>query len=76
LPYILSPVVINGTTYVEGATIDTVGFKDLLKNHPDLDEIWVCRILDTHQIRPHHNLVEALNNLVMLFASTTSEDDV
>ncbi len=76
LPYILSPVTINGTTYVEGATIDTVGFKDLLRNHPDLDEIWVCRILDLHQIRPHHNLAEALNNLVMLFASTTSMDDV
>src|SRR5580704_11198795 len=76
LPYILSPVKIDGTTYVEGATIDTVGFWDLLQNHPDLDEVWVCRILDTHQIHPHHNLVEALNNLVMLFASTTSEDDV
>jgi predicted acylesterase/phospholipase RssA len=76
LPYILSPVNIDGQTYVEGATIDTVGFWDLLQNHPDLDEIWVCRILDTHQIHPHHNLVEALNNLVMLFASTTSEDDV
>ena len=76
LPFILSPVTINGSTYVEGATIDTVGFWDLLENHPDLDEIWVCRILDTHQIRPHHNLVEALNNLVMLFAGTTSEDDV
>jgi predicted acylesterase/phospholipase RssA len=76
LPYILSPVKINSTTYVEGATVDTVGFKDLRKNHHDLDEIWVCRILDAHQIRPHHNLVEALNNLVMLFASTTSEDDV
>jgi hypothetical protein len=76
LPYICSPVNIDGVTYVEGATIDTVGFWDLLQNHPYLDEIWVCRILDTHQIHPHHNLVEALNNLVMLFASTTSEDDV
>ena len=76
LPYILSPVKIDGTTYVEGATVDTVGFKDLLQNHPDLDEVWVCRILDRRQIHPHHNLVEALNNLVMLFASTTSEDDV
>ncbi len=56
--------------------VDTVGFWHLLKDHPDLDEVWVCRILDSHQIRPHHNLVEALNNLVMLFASTTSEDDV
>ena len=76
LPYILSPVQIDGTTYVEGATVDTVGFKDLLQNHPDLDEVWVCRILDRRQIHPHHNLVEALNNLVMLFASTTSEDDI
>jgi len=76
LPFVLSPVRINGSTYVEGATIDTVGFWHLLENHPDLDEIWVCRILDTQQIRPHHNLVEALNNLVMLFAGTTSEDDV
>lgn len=76
LPYILSPVEIDGSTYVEGATIDTIGFWHLLKNHPDLDEIWVCRILDKRQIRPQHNLVEALNNLVMLFASTTSVDDV
>jgi predicted acylesterase/phospholipase RssA len=75
LPYILSPVTINGSTYVEGATIDTVGFYDLMQNHPDLDEIWVSRILDRKQIRPHRNLVEALNNLVMLFASTTSTDD-
>ncbi len=59
LPYILSPVEINGSTYVEGATIDTVGFWHLLDNHPDLDEVWVCRILDRHQTRPHHNLVEA-----------------
>ena len=36
---------IDGTTYVEGATVDTVGFWDLLQNHPDLDEVWVCRIL-------------------------------
>lgn len=76
LPYILSPVRIGGTTYVEGATIDTVGFWHLTQNHPDLEEIWVCRLLDTHQVRPHRNLVEALNNLVMLFAGTTSEDDV
>jgi predicted acylesterase/phospholipase RssA len=76
LPYILSPVDIDGTTYVEGATVDTVGFWDLLQNHPDLDEIWVSRILDRRQVRPHRNLLEALNNLVMLFAATTSEDDV
>lgn len=76
LPYILSPVVIDGTTYVEGATVDTVGFYHLLKNHKDLDEVWVSQILSRKQIHPHHNLIEALNNLVMLFASTTTADDV
>jgi hypothetical protein len=87
LPYILSPVKIrNGEyedTYVEGATVDTVGFHDLLKNHVDhaepgkeLNEIWVSQILARKQIREHKNLLEALQNLVMMFACTTSEDDV
>ena len=76
LPYVLSPVTIDGETYVEGAMIDTVGFCHLLENHGDLREIWVCRLLDAHQIHRHRNLLEALNNLVMLFASTTAEDDV
>jgi predicted acylesterase/phospholipase RssA len=76
LPYIIAPVKINGSTYVEGATVDTVGFWHLLQNHPDVDEVWVSRILDRKQIRPHHNLVEALDNLIMMFAATTSQDDV
>ena len=76
LPYIEEPVTMNGKVYCEGATIDTVNFEDLLANHPDLDEVWVSRILDRKQIRQPHNLYDALNNLVMLFAATTSEDDV
>lgn len=76
LPFIETPVVIDGKTYVEGATIDTVNFKKLMENHPDLDEIWVSRILDRKQIRPAENLYDALNNLVTLFAATTGEDDV
>lgn len=76
LPYIEEPVVIDGKTYCEGATVDTVNFEDLLKNHPDLDEVWVSRILDIKQVRKPENLYDALNNLVMLFAATTSEDDV
>ncbi|KXJ54234.1 MAG: hypothetical protein AXW12_12790 [Thalassospira sp. Nap_22] len=44
--------------------------------NPDLDEVWVSRILDIKQIRQPENLYDALNNLVMLFAATTSEDDV
>jgi predicted acylesterase/phospholipase RssA len=76
LPYIEEPVVLDGKTYCEGATVDTVNFEDLLKNHPDLDEVWVSRILDIKQVRKPENLYDALNNLVMLFAATTSEDDV
>lgn len=46
----------NGDTYIEGALIDTVSFERLLYNHPDLDEVWVSRILDRKQIRPANNL--------------------
>jgi len=76
LPYIVSTVTIGDDMYCEGATIDTVNFEHLLQNHPDLDEVWVSRILDRKQVRPAENLYESMNNLVMLFASTTSEDDV
>ncbi|MEI6559341.1 MAG: patatin-like phospholipase family protein [Rhodospirillaceae bacterium] len=76
LPYIETPVKIGDDIYCEGATIDTVNFEDLMQNYPDLDEVWVSRILDRKQVRPAENLYDSLNNLVMLFASTTSEDDV
>lgn len=76
LPYIEEPVIMDGKTYCEGATVDTVNFEDLMRNHPDLDEVWVSRILDIKQVRKPENLYDALNNLVMLFAATTSEDDV
>ncbi|MBF0323557.1 MAG: patatin-like phospholipase family protein [Alphaproteobacteria bacterium] len=76
LPYIEDPVTIGDKTYCEGATVDTVNFQDLLTNHPDLEEVWVSRILDIKQVKKPENLYDALNNLVMLFAATTSEDDV
>jgi len=76
LPYIEEPVSFGGKLYCEGATVDTVNFEDLMRNHPDLDEVWVSRILDIKQVRKPENLYDALNNLVMLFAATTSEDDV
>ncbi len=76
LPYIEETVEMDGKVYCEGATVDTVNFEDLLRNHPDLDEVWVSRILDRRQIHRPENMLDALNNLVMLFAATTSEDDV
>ena len=76
LPYLLEPIEIDGKIYCEGATVDTVNFRDLIDNHPDLDEIWVVRILAKNQIHPPKTLLDAFNNLVMLFASTTSEDSI
>jgi predicted acylesterase/phospholipase RssA len=76
LPYILEPIEIDGKVYCEGATVDTVNFRDLIDNHPDLDEIWVIRILARNQIHPPKTLLDAFNNLVMLFAATTSEDSI
>lgn len=75
LPYIEEPVEMNGKSYCEGATIDTVDFYRLVHDHA-VDEVWVSRILDTKQVKKPDDLYDALNNLVMLFAATVSEDDV
>jgi hypothetical protein len=69
----------NGVTYCEGALVDTVNFEALLEQYDDpneLDEIWVCRIVDKRQIRKPANLHDALANLCQLFAATVGEDDV
>lgn len=76
LPFIEEPVEINGDTYCEGATVDTVNFFDFLHHHPDVEEVWVSRILDLKQVRQPENLYDALNNLIMLFAASASEDAV
>lgn len=76
LPYIEEPIDMDGETFCEGALLDTINFRQLLEDHPDLDEIWVSRLLDANQIDRPENLYEALNNLIMLFAVTTSENNV
>jgi predicted acylesterase/phospholipase RssA len=76
LPFIEGTVEIDGVTYCEGALVDTVNFESLLEQHPDLDEIWVSRIVDSKQIRKPENLHDALANLCQLFAATVGEDDV
>ena len=53
-----------------------MNFESLLEEHPDLDEIWVSRIVDSQQIRKPNNLHDALANLCQLFAATVGEDDV
>jgi hypothetical protein len=76
LPFIEGTVEIGRDTYCEGALVDTVNFDSLLEEHPDLEEIWVSRIVDTKQIQKPENLHDALANLCQLFAATVGEDDV
>jgi len=76
LPFIEETVTIDRQAYCEGALVDTVNFQSLLEEHPDLDEIWINRIVDAAQIRKPNNLHDALANLCQLFAATVGEDDV
>jgi len=76
LPYIEQTVKIGKDTYCEGALVDTVNFQNLIEDHPDLDEIWISRIVDHKQIREPRNLTDALANLCQLFAATVGDDDV
>jgi predicted patatin/cPLA2 family phospholipase len=76
LPFIEETVKIGGNTYCEGALVDTVNFWNLLEDHPDLDEIWVSRIVDSQQIRKPKDLHDSLANLCQLFAATVGDDDV
>jgi predicted acylesterase/phospholipase RssA len=79
LPYIEQTVAIpndGNSEYSEGALVDTVSFRNLLEDHPDLDEIWVCRIVDYRQIRRPMNLHDSLGNLCQQFAAEVGENDV
>ena len=77
LPFVEQTVEIDGDTYCEGALVDTVNFKNLLRDHgKDLDEIWINRIVDAKQIREPKNLYDSLANLCELFAATVGEDDI
>ena len=77
LPFVEQTVEIDGDVYCEGALVDTVNFKNLLKDHgKTLNEIWINRIVDANQIRKPENLYDGLANLCELFAATVGEDDV
>lgn len=79
LPYIEQTVRIpndDGREYSEGALIDTVNFLNLVEDHQDLDEIWVCRIVDARQLRPPKNLHDSLSNLCQQFAAEVGDNDV
>jgi len=76
LPYILSPVQVGSQTHIEGALVDSFCFEAVHECHADINEIWVSRIVDHSQVREPKNLLDALNNLIMLYAGTTSRNDI
>ena len=78
LPFIEETVEVGGTTYCEGALVDTVNFEGLTGkvDGKPVDEIWISRIVDSKQIRKPENLHDALANLCQLFAASVGEDDV
>lgn len=76
LPFIEQTVDVGPDTYCEGALVDTVNFKNLLDDNPELEEIWVSRIVDAAQVRTPRNLYEALGNLCMLFPASLGNDDI
>ena len=67
---------IEGDIYCEGALVDTVKFKDLLKDHPELDEIGsAASSMRTRFARPTTCTIRWLIG-ASLFAATVGEDDV
>lgn len=76
LPYIEESVFIEPYEYTEGALVDTVNFKNLLRDHQDLDEVWVNRIVDDSQVKSPRSLAGALANLPMQFAAEVGENDI
>jgi hypothetical protein len=76
LPYVDQTIEIDGDIYCEGSLVDTANFKTLLRDHPDLDEIWILRIGDAHRYRMPKNLHDAFGNLTQLYEATLAESDV
>ena len=79
LPYVEQTVKIpndGNNEYSEGALIDTVNFANLVEDHADLDEIWVCRIVDNREVHCPQNLHDSLGNLCEQFAAVVGHDDV
>lgn len=87
LPYVLSPIEIDGKLHIEGALVDSFCFEavrylDKLSPHAksgagtEINEVWISQIVHHKQVQAPQNLLDALNNLIMLYAGTTSRYDI
>jgi hypothetical protein len=76
LPYVMQPVKLDDELHMEGAAVDSFCMDAIYHLHSDLNEVWVSRIVDHSQLKAPKNLLDALNNLIMIYAGTTSKNDI
>lgn len=76
-PFLYPPTQIGDEFFIEGAAIDCLNFKDLLKNHPDLEEIVVFDILGAEKLlRPPRDLYDAWVMSIITPLVEIARDDV
>ncbi|SFN01333.1 Patatin-like phospholipase [Formivibrio citricus] len=76
-PFIYPPTQIGDEFFIEGAVLDSLNFKDLLKNHPELEEIVVFDILGAEQLlRPPRDLYDAWVMSIITPLVEIARDDV
>lgn len=76
-PFIYPPTQIGDEFFIEGAVLDTLNFKDLLINHPDLEEIVVFDILGAEKLlRPPRDLYDAWVMSIITPLVEIARDDI
>lgn len=76
-PYLYPPTQIGDEFFIEGAALDTLNFKDLLQNHPDLEEVVVFNILGADKLlRAPRDLYDAWVMSIITPLVEISRDDI
>jgi NTE family protein len=81
-PFIYAPFKLNGKTYLEGATQDTLNFKGLYeyredKDHPPIETIVVCDVLGMQElIGEPRSLYDAWVKSIIVPLVAVAEDDL
>lgn len=76
-PFLYPPTQLDDGYYIEGAAIDCLNFKGLMKNHPDLEEIVVFDILGVEKLlRPPRDLYDAWVMSIITPLVEIARDDI
>lgn len=76
-PFIYGPYELDGELYYEGAVVDCLNFKGLMKNHPNLNTIVVFDVLGSKKlIRKPRNLYDSWVLSMIVPLVSTAEDDI